>query len=71
MVSLAAIYDCRSGFQQTMIIRLVLTTCYDSRYGLSADYYCRTGFSASCDISFQVPVNIHNHFLDLLRVITV
>jgi hypothetical protein len=36
MDSLTAIYDCRSGLQQTIIVRLVLTKCYDSRYRLSA-----------------------------------
>jgi hypothetical protein len=70
IASLSAICDCRSGLQQTMIVGLVFTTSYVSNYGLLADHDYRTGFSASCDISFHVPVYILNHFLVLLRVTT-
>ena len=56
------------AFQWGMILRLVLTTSYDYRYGLSAGHDCRTGFRASRDISFHGPVYIHNHLLVLLTV---
>ena len=51
-----------------MIEGLVLTTNYDSMYGLSAGHDYRTGFSVSCNISFHGPVYIHNHLV-LLTVI--
>jgi hypothetical protein len=69
MASLTAIYDCRSGLQQTMIAGLALVQA-DSSYGLSADHDYRTGFSASCDIAVHVPVYIVNNFLVLLTVTT-
>jgi hypothetical protein len=54
MVGLNLSYD--------IILGLVLTTNYDYIYGLSAGHDCRTGFSATCDISFHAPVYIHNNF---------
>jgi hypothetical protein len=53
-------------FKPAMIVGLVLTARHDYRYGLSAGHDCRTGFRASCDISFHGPVDIHNNLLVLL-----
>jgi hypothetical protein len=54
--------------QQAMIVGLVLTKSCDYRYGISGGPDCRTGFRASCGISFHVPLYIRNHLLVLLTV---
>jgi hypothetical protein len=57
------------GFQQAMIVGLVLTTNYDYRYGLSYGHDGMTDFRVCCDIPCHVPVYIRNNLLVLLTVL--
>jgi hypothetical protein len=51
-----------------MILRVVLTSSYEYRYGHSDGHDFRNGFRANCAISSHGPVNIYNHLLVLLIV---